>query len=515
MHEQWQELIPFYITGKLSGAEAAALSTHLAQCDLCRRAVDEWKVIGQAVYDEAAVHAAGLPPLAGHVRAEAALPRADVQRWPNGRGPDPDMTRSRRAQKRRFAPFTLAATLAAVLLFGGMVLYALVTINRAPSASIVLESETPGSPTPTATPTPTPTEHSTDLGILVPQPPPVEEMPGAPTVQTPAAQATPPSPDDCTATATSGPVDVYSRPGGGDIFYSGTMNPGELWRAWTRSGDDWYQVIYEGGWGWVRGDLVTLHGRCEDLPLPSPTAAPDSPTPEIVSFAAMPAENIDRGGTVVLTWDVRGASSVSITRLSERGGLFLVPIGEDLPASGSLTYTAPPEYISTLPFVLIATTAHGGYAEEYLSLAINCPYAASLSPGQCPISQNSVEMAYQPFEGGLMIWRGDTRQIYVLFNTQSYETHNDTWQAGESLEYSQPPPAGRLQPVRGFGKVWLEWSHVRSLLGWATAAEQGYTGTVERHQHWMGRNQTTVTFFTLPDGRAVRLISDWQIVNGN
>ncbi len=49
MHEQWQDLIPYYVAGSLSQTDAAALERHVEFCALCRKALDEWRVIGRII----------------------------------------------------------------------------------------------------------------------------------------------------------------------------------------------------------------------------------------------------------------------------------------------------------------------------------------------------------------------------------------------------------------------------------------------------------------------------------
>lgn len=41
------------------------------------------------------------------------------------------------------------------------------------------------------------------------------------------------------------------------------------------------------------------------------------------------------------------------------------------------------------------------------------------------------------------------------------------------------PPAGLLQPERGFGLLWRNSPTVRERLGWALTPEAGYTATVQ------------------------------------
>jgi serine/threonine-protein kinase len=89
-------------------------------------------------------------------------------------------------------------------------------------------------------------------------------------------------------------------------------------------------------------------------------------------------------------------------------------------------------------------------------------------------------MAYQPFEGGVMIWDGaPSPTIYVgLSASGDWVNRADQFQEGDpESDATLTPPAGRLQPVRGFGRLWREDESVRQALGWALAAEVGFEGT--------------------------------------
>jgi hypothetical protein len=129
-----------------------------------------------------------------------------------------------------------------------------------------------------------------------------------------------------------------------------------------------------------------------------------------------------------------------------------------------------------------------------------CAYPTHMSPN-CPSSQESVQFSMQPFEGGMMVWRGDVRHIYILYDTSFMDYVEDTW-AGETLP-QETPPKGLLQPQMGFGKVWSERAGVRRLLGWATAPETSYTSLVEFDSGLYPGPSDNATIFQLPDGRVV------------
>lgn len=91
-----------------------------------------------------------------------------------------------------------------------------------------------------------------------------------------------------------------------------------------------------------------------------------------------------------------------------------------------------------------------------------------------------IAMARQPFERGSMIWRADRRVIYVLYPDGRWQAFDDTW--AESMPESDAsitPPAGLVQPLRGFGLVWrTKLGGPGAAIGWATEPEQGLAGSV-------------------------------------
>jgi hypothetical protein len=103
---------------------------------------------------------------------------------------------------------------------------------------------------------------------------------------------------------------------------------------------------------------------------------------------------------------------------------------------------------------------------------LGCPYG----------SERQVFVAQQSFEGGQMIdvieryGTAEYKTIYVLFGDGSVQRFQDTYRDGDpEPTVTPPPPAGRMAPVRGFGKVWREGTgaRVRERLGWATGPEIG------------------------------------------
>jgi hypothetical protein len=161
-------------------------------------------------------------------------------------------------------------------------------------------------------------------------------------------------------------------------------------------------------------------------------------------------------------------------------------------------------------YYLGARDGSGVVRGAYLSVGIKCPYEEHLAP-ECPLTQDYVWTACEPLEDGHMVWRSDTREIHVLYHGGDTGTYPDTRQDGESIEIEGTPP-GLQAPVRGFGWLWASQPGVRERLGWATAAEGGYTVWIETTREKAGRYPATGIYLELPDDRAVRLggSSQWE-----
>jgi hypothetical protein len=247
-------------------------------------------------------------------------------------------------------------------------------------------------------------------------------------------------------------------------------------------------------------------------PTPRPTSTANR-LPQILSFTASP-DPVERGGTVTLTWNVVHVTGIGITRLSPEGGVFVETEALDLPASGSIALQVPEEYTESVEYYLGARDANGALHKAYVTVGIICRYDEYSAP-RCPLSQDTIWAAYEPFERGHMVWRSDTREIYVLYADGRYESYEDTWNEGDPVDIPGNPPPGLRAPVRGFGNLYAHEPRVREGLGWATAEEAGYDMEVETIRGGSGRYPAISTYFTLPDSRVVNLYpftSTWEIV---
>jgi len=182
---------------------------------------------------------------------------------------------------------------------------------------------------------------------------------------------------------------------------------------------------------------------------------------------------------ITLFWRVSGAQTVQIFRLSEGGARLQAWTVE---AQGRLRYQLDPTQAPGTDFVLVATAADGKILERELDasadLGQTCavPWFFAPPPQICaegpPTPLNMVE---QRFERGRMLWQGESRTIYVLFDTGDWLSFPDTYTDDQPAnDPNLAPPSGLIQPSRGFGLVWRRESGLQERLGWAIEGENGF-----------------------------------------
>jgi len=113
---------------------------------------------------------------------------------------------------------------------------------------------------------------------------------------------------------------------------------------------------------------------------------------------------------------------------------------------------------------------------------------------------NTVWAAWQPFEGGYLLWRSDTDASYAFYGSSggSWFEVLDRWD-GSTLPDRGNPPAGRQAPIRGFGYVWSMSDDLFQNLGWAIDQEKGFCATVQEFEKGFLLRSSTVESCT-PDG---------------
>jgi hypothetical protein len=330
-----------------------------------------------------------------------------------------------------------------------------------------------------------------------------------------------------------GRVKVIPNMPNGQLVVSNASNAGQIIgnlasneSAKVTSGPDCYKVsggglskpIYLRFWK-VRSEAKTLEGWVTEYFMDSATGqttqyilAQDTttnPPPQIVSFTADPT-NPTPGSNVTLSWEVKNATRIGFAQLPASLNAALATT-----TKGTTTYPIPTTASGAITIELIASNGAGQETRATVTLSVvglpqtgSCAFSTSLST-DCPLTQETVNAAMQTFEKGFMVWNGNAKKIYVMFQDGTWQMFDDTWKEGdaEPVPGGEPPPSGQYVPVRGFGKVWTQLGG-QPTLGWATSQEQSYQATWETHPPAAGGGANTI-HFKLPDGRVVHLGATW------
>ena len=124
----------------------------------------------------------------------------------------------------------------------------------------------------------------------------------------------------------------------------------------------------------------------------------------------------------------------------------------------------------------------------------------------CPVisdaSKTQQASAYQNFEFGFMFWISHASKsgtIFAATNDGFYTSYEDTWNASNDLDNTGvSPPPNRIEPRRGFGKVWHQQPSVHDTLGWAIDEESGAQSSIMTYQHGqlivVPQRQTVIAF---------------------
>lgn len=111
--------------------------------------------------------------------------------------------------------------------------------------------------------------------------------------------------------------------------------------------------------------------------------------------------------------------------------------------------------------------------------ALQTVWEANGADANCPTRDVEVgNGAIQPFTNGTMVWASGSDEepayIYVLVNDGTWQRFEDLWQEGDAEIADLTPPAGQIEPKRGFGLVWREHlGGVNATIGWGLEEEAG------------------------------------------
>jgi hypothetical protein len=229
-------------------------------------------------------------------------------------------------------------------------------------------------------------------------------------------------------------------------------------------------LLLAGGGAAIVGGTVgsVLLSRCAVPVTPTATAAPTGmATPE---------------PTATATFTATGASPASISTASATGAALATP--SHITGQKAIITRVP---TSTLAATVAPTPGATSYAAprplSACSVPVGSAFSAMWNQGRlgCPVSPPTVAWsAWQTFDDGYLLWRGDSNHVLALFrHDSSWREYTDQWDEGMAIRSRGSPPPNRQAPERGFGYLWGRYDELFGGLGWATEAEMGFCAELQ------------------------------------
>jgi len=135
-------------------------------------------------------------------------------------------------------------------------------------------------------------------------------------------------------------------------------------------------------------------------------------------------------------------------------------------------------------------------------------------PAETPPDEPVQRIAYQPFEGGFMVYDDEQGDIWAFYDDGTADFFASTTYGGLVPGIGRVrAPRGYYRPILGFGKVWGSYPAVRERLGWATAPEEAIWSNVQSSGPDGGVFRMT---FTIPNGQRIELSTGrgtyWRVI---
>jgi hypothetical protein len=192
------------------------------------------------------------------------------------------------------------------------------------------------------------------------------------------------------------------------------------------------------------------------------------------------------------TASVVASTSVPFTPTAEVVDATTIPATE-VPS----TETSPTEVASTDVTPLCEVPVDSAFQERW---------EANGADATCPSRNAEVgDGAYQPFTNGLMIWTSVSDEepafIYVINNDGTWQRFEDLFQEGDTESAELVPPAGQLEPIRGFGLIWREeLGGSDATIGWALQDEAAQEVVVQEFGNDSAITTNNQLYWLLADG---------------
>ena len=197
---------------------------------------------------------------------------------------------------------------------------------------------------------------------------------------------------------------------------------------------------------------------------------------EITSFSVS-SETVQNQASVDFSWEASGSEAYFFPCPAEAERSCERPLNtQALPVEFTVEGIGGFRYPGTMRYRL---EVHGGgeVVTEDVELEVTCSQHSLLPDEDAPCPQNppqAVFGAWQPFQGGVMMWFYDRDEIWVMVN----ETHeiiilNDTYNEGDA-ELDDTAPEDFFVPIRGFGQAWDRLGRAEGIMGWGITESTGF-----------------------------------------
>ncbi len=161
------------------------------------------------------------------------------------------------------------------------------------------------------------------------------------------------------------------------------------------------------------------------------------------------------------------------------GAVFLLSLSA-VSAQPVVTNSPAPVVSSSAAPVVSSAPAQAVTVQQPIVQTQQQPPVAQQSSPAVTSAVGQVFASWQPFKGGVMMWWSDTRQIWVMTNSDSrVQVYNDIWSEGMPNP-NVAAPSGLFTPIRGFGAIWNLLGAGGSQLGWAMSEHVGYDTAARR-----------------------------------
>ena len=241
---------------------------------------------------------------------------------------------------------------------------------------------------------------------------------------------------------TNQPVRTYTGPGT-DYPPGRTTRAGDMFEVIGRNeAGDWLRLCcVEGEAVWIESLLGALEGSLDRVAIaqvsPPPATPTGAPTPAVETIPPQ-------------------ASPTSTAQ----------PLVEPTP-------TLPARPTNTATRLICGVAVDPALSSSYNANLLGCPAAAA----------QEIVAAWQPFDGGYMLWRSDTRMITLLSSGRTWAAYRDQWNQQDPTLTRGSPPEGKQAPQRGFGYLWGTEDAAFAQMGWAVDGEKGLCAVVQVFQN--------------------------------